>query len=237
MQALTQRRLSPTRLLWLLALGLLAMVLVSIFVGRYPAPYWMSPTLLQEDTLAQRLVFSLRLPRLLTALLLGMTLSACGTVLQMVFRNPLVEPGFLGVSQGAAFGAACSILWVGSSPVVIELSATFFALLGLFLSYTLARQWRFGGWALRLVLAGIAVSALFSSGVGVLKYMADPAHRAAGNHVLAVGWLVERYLARFAVHAADCSAGTGGGLPDALAAELALPERRNGLFAGSRPGP
>ncbi|MBN1993766.1 MAG: iron ABC transporter permease [Anaerolineae bacterium] len=170
----TPYRVSPARLLWLLALGLLLVFLLSVFVGRYPAPYWMSPGLLQEDALAQRLVFSLRLPRLLTALLLGMTLSACGAVLQMVFRNPLVEPGFLGVSQGAAFGAAFSILWIGSSPVVIEILATLFALLGLLLSYTLARQWRFGGWALRLILAGIAVSALFSAGVGVLKYLADP---------------------------------------------------------------
>jgi len=167
-------RLSPVRLFWLLALGLLVMLLLSVFVGRYPAPYWMSPGLLQEDVLAQRLVWSLRLPRLLTALLLGMTLTACGTVLQMVFRNPLVEPGFLGVSQGAAFGAAVSILWLGTSPVIIEILATIFALLGLALSYVLARQWRFGGWALRLILAGIAVSALFSAGVGVLKYMADP---------------------------------------------------------------
>lgn len=171
---ITPFRISPTRLFWLLALGLLVLLLLSVFFGRYPAPYWMSPALLQEDTLAQRLVWSLRLPRLLTAMLLGMTLSACGTVLQMVFRNPLVEPGFLGVSQGAAFGAAISILWIGTSPVMIELLATVFALLGLALSYALARQWRFGGWALRLILAGIAVSALFSAGVGILKYMADP---------------------------------------------------------------
>ena len=167
-------RLTPTRLLWLLAPALLLTLLASVFVGRYPAPWFMSPALLQHDVMAQQLVLSLRLPRLLTALLLGMTLSACGTVLQMVFRNPLVEPGFLGVSQGAAFGAAVSILWFSSSPLAIELLATIFALLGLFLSYALAQQWKFGGWALRLILAGIAVSALFSAGVGLLKYMADP---------------------------------------------------------------
>jgi iron complex transport system permease protein len=50
----------------------------------------------------------------------------------------------------------------------------FFAVLGLVLSYFLARRVRYGGWVLRLVLAGIAVSALFSAGVGVLKYLADP---------------------------------------------------------------
>lgn len=171
---ITPARLSPARLFWLLAVGLLLVLLLSVFIGRYPAPYWLSPDLLREDVLAQRLVWSLRLPRLLTALLLGMTLAACGTVLQMVFRNPLVEPGFLGVSQGAAFGAAVSILWFGSSTVMIKLLATGFALLGLAFSYALARQWRFGGWALRLILAGIAVSALFSAGVGILKYMADP---------------------------------------------------------------
>jgi iron complex transport system permease protein len=171
---LSAHRLSSTRIFWLLSLALLLILAISIFVGRYPAPYWMPPGLLQEDELARRLVFSLRMPRLFTALLLGMTLSACGTVLQMVFRNPLIEPGFLGVSQGAAFGAALAILWIGSSPVVIEIMATTFALLGLLLSYTLAKQWRFGGWALRLILAGIAVSALFSAGVGLLKYMADP---------------------------------------------------------------
>jgi iron complex transport system permease protein len=134
----------------------------------------MSPSLLWEDDLARQLVLNLRLPRLLTSLLLGMTLSACGLVLQMIFRNPLVEPGFLGVSQGASFGAAFAILWVSSFPLVIEASATFFALLGLAGSYALARHIRYGGWVLRLVLAGIAVSALFSAGIGFLKYTADP---------------------------------------------------------------
>jgi iron complex transport system permease protein len=92
----------------------------------------------------------------------------------MIFRNPLVEPGFLGVSQGAAFGAALSIIYLGASPLLIEGMATAFACLALALSYFLARRTRYGGWVLRLVFSGIAVSALFSAGVGVLKYLADP---------------------------------------------------------------
>ncbi len=160
---------------WILLLLLLAGVLgLSLFVGRYPAPYWMPPARLATDPLAQRLVFALRLPRLLTACLLGMSLAASGTVLQMIFRNPLVEPGFLGISQGAAFGAAFSIIFLGASAVTIQASAALFACLGLAFSYFLARRIRYGGWVLRLVLAGIAVSALFSSGVGILKYLADP---------------------------------------------------------------
>ncbi len=158
----------------MLAAAVLLLLLVSVFIGRYPDSFWMSPGLLQEDPLAGRLVFNLRLPRILIALLLGMTLAAAGSVLQMIFRNPLVEPGFLGVSQGAAFGAALSILWFGGHPVSIELSATVFGLTGLLASYWLSTRVRFGGWVLRLILSGIAVSALFSAGIGVLKYIADP---------------------------------------------------------------
>ena len=94
--------------------------------------------------------------------------------MQMLFRNPLVEPGFLGVTQGAGFGAALCIIFLGTSPLIIESTATFFALFGLAFSWFIARRIRFGGWVLRLVLAGIAVSAFFSAGLGMLKYMADP---------------------------------------------------------------
>jgi iron complex transport system permease protein len=166
------------RVFLFLALALLVVLVLSLFAGRYPAPGLMSPSLLWEEgttgQLARQLLFNLRLPRVLTACLLGMTLAASGTVLQMIFRNPLVEPGLLGVSQGAAFGAALSIVFLSASVLAMETMATIFACLGLAASYLLARRLRYGGWVLRLILSGIAVSALFSSGVGLLKYLADP---------------------------------------------------------------
>ena len=162
------------RPLALLAIALLLVFLLSALLGRYPAPGFLTFDRLASDDLAQRLLFNLRLPRLVTALLLGMTLSAAGMVFQLLFSNPLVEPGFLGVSQGAAFGAAFSIVLLGGSALVTQSSAALFALGGLFLSYLLARRLRYGGWVLRLVLAGIAVSAFFSAGLGLLKYLADP---------------------------------------------------------------
>lgn len=159
----------------LLLVLLLAIILcLSLFLGRYPSAGFISLERLANDELAQRLIWNLRLPRLLTGLLLGMSLAAAGEVFQMLFGNPLVEPGFLGVSQGAAFGAAFSIIFLSNTAWMVQASAAFFAFLGLGGSYLLARRVRFGGWVLRLVLAGIAISALFSSGLGVLKYIADP---------------------------------------------------------------
>ena len=158
---------------WLVLLLIITLIL-SLIIGRYPMKTFLSPRLLQEDVLAQRLLLNLRLPRLITAVMLGMSLSAAGTVFQMIFGNPLVEPGFLGVSQGAAFGAALSIIFLSNSALAIQISAILFAFLGLVFSYTMARKVQFGGWVLRLILSGIAVSAVFSSGLGVLKYMADP---------------------------------------------------------------
>jgi iron complex transport system permease protein len=148
--------------------------MVSLFLGRYPVPGIISFDTLKNDRLAQSIVLNLRLPRLLMAILLGMALSASGTVFQMIFSNPLVEPGFLGVSQGAAFGAAFSIIFFGHITWAVQGSAALFAFIGLILSYSLARRVRFGGWTLRLILSGIAISALFSAGLGVLKYLADP---------------------------------------------------------------
>jgi len=162
------------QILILLSILLLFVFGISLLIGRYPQPGLLSFEQLHADEMAQRLVLNLRLPRLITALLLGITLAAAGSVFQMMFGNPLVEPGFLGVSQGAAFGAALVIIFLGSAAWLVQGSAALFALIGLGLSYTLARKVRYGGWVLRLVLAGIAVSALFSAGLGMLKYIADP---------------------------------------------------------------
>ncbi len=165
---------SRERLLLAITFALLVVAGFSVLVGRYPTPGLISWDQITSDELAWRLVVNLRLPRLITAILLGMTLSAAGTIFQLLFSNPLVEPGFLGVSQGAAFGAALSIVFLDGSAILTQSAAALFALAGLGFSYLLARRLHYGGWVLRLVLAGIAVSALFSAGLGLLKYMADP---------------------------------------------------------------
>ena len=148
--------------------------LLSLFFGRYPKPGFSVPLDWKSNALMRSILFNVRLPRIVLALLAGSMLSASGYAFQMLFSNPLVEPGFLGVSQGSAFGAALMIVLGASSTVAVQVSATVFGLLALAASYFLARRFRFGGWLLRLVLSGIAVSAIFSSALAVVKLVAEP---------------------------------------------------------------
>jgi len=161
-------------LLTLLSAALVAAAVVALLLGRYPKPGFTNPLALFSDPLAGQIFFRLRLPRVLLSILLGMTLATSGAVFQLIFSNPLVEPGFLGVTQGAAFGAVLAILLFGGSLPAIQLSAALCGLAGLGLAYLLARRIRFGGWILRLILSGLAVSALFTAGIGIFKYAADP---------------------------------------------------------------
>jgi iron complex transport system permease protein len=145
-----------------------------LLVGRYPAPGLMPWTTLVADPTAAAIVWGARLPRLLAALLAGAVLGGAGGAFQLAFANPLVEPGFLGVSQGAAFGAALAMLAGARTGPAVALPAFAFALAALAFSAALARRFRYGGSVLRLVLAGIAVSAVFSAGLSLVKYAADP---------------------------------------------------------------
>lgn len=169
----SEERRSRQILLLLLTLLLLLCVLF-LFAGRYPKGGFTFPRDLGTNEMMRNIMLNIRLPRILLAVIAGAILSAAGFTFQMLFSNPLVEPGFLGVSQGSAFGAALVIVFGANSSVMVQISATFFGLLALASSYFLAKRFRFGGRLLRLVLSGIAVSAIFSSALGVIKLVAEP---------------------------------------------------------------
>ncbi len=158
----------------LLLLLLLLIGGASLFLGRYPSPGFTPPGEMMADSIGRNILLNLRLPRIITAMLMGSVLALAGLVFQTILGNPLVEPGFLGVSQGAAFGAALVIILNIEHPLAIPFSAALFAFLALMLTGLLARSIRYGGWIIRLILSGIIISALFASGLGILKYLADP---------------------------------------------------------------
>ena len=125
----------------------------------------------------ETVLFNVRIPRILIAMMVGAALSTAGAAYQGLFRNPVVSPDILGASAGAGFGAALAILFSLSS-VGIEVSAFLFGLgavaLSYFLSVTISRG---KDVVLILVLTGMVVSNLFSAFISIAKYVADPENK------------------------------------------------------------
>jgi len=125
-----------------------------------PARIWAG--LWHHDELAATILWQIRLPRLLVAMLVGAALSASGLVMQAYFRNSLASPSLLGVSSGGAAGAVVAIGagWVSHSLLVLPAAAIVGALLATGAVLILARR---GASTERLLLAGVALNALLGS--------------------------------------------------------------------------
>lgn len=117
-------------------------------------------------------VMNLRVPRAIQGLLVGASLAVSGACFQSLFRNPLVSSGMLGVSNGAGFGAALSILLFGSMAMT-SLFAFGFGILAVVLAY-LTGKVSGGTPTITLVLGGTIVQSIFSALLSLLKYVADP---------------------------------------------------------------
>lgn len=158
----------------LLFCGLVLIIGISLFMGRYPKPFFTPIRLLWEDELAKSLILNIRLPRILAAVLLGMSMAVAGYVFQTAFSNPIADGGVLGVNQAAGFGAALAIITGGYTFLNVQISALFFGILSIVLVFFLSKIIKTESAILNQIFAGIAISAIFSSGIGILKYMADP---------------------------------------------------------------
>lgn len=123
------------------------------------------------DSVHNTVVWNLRLPRILLAVATGMALGASGAVFQGCFRNPLVEPYILGISSGAAFGAALAIVYPAIF-ISTNLSAFVFGSLAVAGAYFLART-RGETPVVTLILAGVIIGSVFMALVSVLKYTAQ----------------------------------------------------------------
>ncbi|MEF9917633.1 MAG: iron ABC transporter permease, partial [Eubacterium sp.] len=117
-------------------------------------------------------VTEIRLPRAFIGLLVGASLAASGAAFQGLFRNPLVSGGILGVSSGAGFGAALSIL-IYNSVFMTPFYAFGFGILAVMLSYFCGRIDKTSP-VITMVLGGTIVQSVFSALLSLLKYVADP---------------------------------------------------------------
>ena len=169
----------------LLGIALIATILLSFAIGRYPvSPIELFGILGSKlglpiekfwTSAMETAAWNIRLPRVLLSVLVGTCLASAGAAYQGVFQNPMASPDILGASAGAGFGAALAIL-LGFSSVLVTLSAFGMSLLTVALVFTVSRHTK-GDRVLGLVLAGIMVSSLFQSGTSFIKLVADPSNK------------------------------------------------------------
>ena len=160
----------------------IAVILISLFIGRYPLSvpdvfsalfHGMGLTHLETTPVHLNVIWDIRLPRAILGAMVGASLAVSGASFQGMFRNPLVSSGILGVSSGAGFGASLAIVLFQGQPVYIYLFAFGFGLLAVFLAYLIGFTYKSTP-TIMLVLGGVIVGAIFSALISLIKYMADP---------------------------------------------------------------
>lgn len=152
---------------------------LSFLIGRYPIrPMEVISVIfskilhLEYSIVAETVIFQIRAPRIIAAMLVGAGLSISGASFQGLFRNPLVSPDILGVSAGAGLGAAIAIL-LSLNLFYIQIFALFFGLIAVTITYAISRIVKNNS-ILVLVLSGMAIGSLFSALTSFTKYVADP---------------------------------------------------------------
>ncbi|MFN3384102.1 MAG: FecCD family ABC transporter permease [Archaeoglobaceae archaeon] len=176
-KALVRKRIS-------FGLTLLFFLFLISFVAMSLGSYHMSIVELSKAIFdGNPVLWNVRIPRIVSAIFVGASLAIAGAVMQCILRNPLASPFTLGISQGAAFGATVAIVFLGIgqmhrvgetltifNPYVLPFFAFFGSLIGAFVILLLAKLRDLTPEA--IVLAGVAMSALFQAGVMLIQYFA-----------------------------------------------------------------
>ena len=164
----------------LIIIGLFFLVLISLFIGFLIGSFnssFLNFISGKASTLENNVLLQIRFPRVILAGLVGASLGISGASLQGLFRNPLADPGLIGVSAGAALGASIVIV-LGSNLVpkfllgsfLLPLSAIAGSTFVILLLYFFTKGFGYRG-ITYMLLVGIAVNAIASVGIGVLTYI------------------------------------------------------------------
>lgn len=119
----------------------------------------------------QNIILNIRMPRVLLTFLVGAALASSGNALQALFRNPLVDSYILGISSGAALGAALALL---TQWLPVQISAFLFGIFAVCLTYSFAQQRYEKSSVVVILLSGMIVSGLFIAGLSIVQYLSDP---------------------------------------------------------------
>ncbi|SHH97385.1 iron complex transport system permease protein [Sporobacter termitidis DSM 10068] len=187
-EQLLESRENKRRTIILLVIILVPIVLflASFVLGRFSVPlkqvcymfvaklFHLGQTWSEADNIV---IFQVRLPRILSAVMIGGALALSGSAYQGLFKNPMVSPDILGASAGAGFGAAVALL-LDFNNFGIQATAFVFGVAAVGLSYLVSKIVGRGSTSvLILVLTGLVVSTMFQAFISITKYVADPSNK------------------------------------------------------------
>lgn len=163
-------------LLTLVAMAALLLVLAAVAAGFGAMrltlyDVWRSP----GDGMLWQIWFHIRLPRVVLAMLVGTALALSGAVMQGLFRNPLADPGLLGISSGAALAVGLAVVLLWTLPPIIALYSSMAAAFvgSLVVTLVIFSLSSFSAGLARLLLAGISINALCGAATGVLSWLSN----------------------------------------------------------------
>ena len=153
-----------------------------------------------QNTESYRILYHIRIPRVLTCMFAGINLAIAGCILQGVLKNPLADPGIIGVSAGAGLAAMIVMIIFPQYTAIVPIVAFIGAMAATMILFVLA--WENGIQPLKLILAGVAVSAFFAGGMtclmvffsdkiqGTVNWMAGGFSGASWKHVTILPYTV-----------------------------------------------
>lgn len=164
-------------------LTILAFCVIAFIVGNVKGtiPVKLSKifeVMITDDGSTERMIiWNIRLPRMILAALVGINLAISGAILQGVMNNPLADPSIIGISSGAGLFGIFILVVLPEFQELVPIAAFFGAMLAATIIYLLS--WKGGIEPTRVILAGVAVSALFGAGIsGTLVFFSDKVHGA-----------------------------------------------------------
>lgn len=173
--------------IWAMVILLLLIACISLIAGSHQIGWREMLALLQGEGMEmnRQIVLSIRLPRMLAAVITGIILSVAGAIMQILLRNPLASPYTLGISNAAAFGASFGIVFLGAgtgvvrssdlflitNPYVVTISAFLGSLLGLGIILLIIKAKQAS--VETIILSGVIINSLFGAGIAVMQYLAN----------------------------------------------------------------
>ncbi|WP_233192872.1 iron ABC transporter permease [Sporosarcina sp. P29] len=199
--------LAKKRVIVLVTSGSLLVIaaILSLMIG--PVSFSMQEILdgifVANDTMERRIVWELRFPRVLVCIIVGVSLAVAGAILQGVMRNPLADPGIIGVSSGAGLAATVIMIIYPAYIMFLPLAAFLGALATAVVIYALS--WRGGASPLRIILVGVAINAVIGACMSALMLLYSDRVQAVlpwlAGGIAGVGWVQFEMIIYYAIAA------------------------------------